>query len=173
MNRYKTHGRSILNEVITGQLNAGDSGDSTFTLGDSTNRWTTAYCTSVDATQVTATNLTKSFDGPFSTSGNSLYPYGEDLNQVVYSTTGSVANINNVATTFTTPASGECGLFIVYNSGYTATCFGQYLGTTTPLTYIATGSPALSVTASGSDLKVAFASSTTPQTVYFKLLKFN
>ena len=97
----------------------------------------------------------------------------ENKGCVVYSTTGSVPSINTTYTTFSTNATGECGLFLLYTVDYSASYFGEYNHTSAPVVYISTGSPALQAQISGSDLQVKFASSTTPATIYWKKLKFN
>lgn len=173
-NKYQPYPRSVVNKTVRGSLPPGSPYKyGTANLGSSANPLTSVYARDMDAFTVTSTNLTKSFDGPYSITGATLNQQYENWSQVVYSTSGSVANINNTATTFSTNSSGEAGLFFVYTTDYSASCFGQYLHTATPITYISTGSPALVVTISGSALQVAFASSTSAKTVYWKKLKFN
>jgi hypothetical protein len=162
---------------INQQLRPGTAySPNSLTLGTPANPFTALYAQNLDSPRINTTTCTISKDGPYSINGSNVLtqPSVDRANiRVLYSTTGSVANINTTATTFSTNTTGEAGLFFVYTAGYTATAYGMYCHTATPTNLVQTGSPTLVVTISGSNLQVAFASSTTAQTVYWKKLKFN
>lgn len=174
MNSYQPYAKRVTNDAVDGYRVRGSATRyGTDVLGSSTNKFTSSNSRFVECLTANVTNIVRSDDGPFTLSSTTLVPSMDDANRIVYSASGSVANINTTATTFSTNATGECGLFFVYTASYTASCYGQYNHTASPKTYISTGSPALVVTISGSNLQVAFGSSTTPATVYWKKLKFN
>lgn len=147
------------------------------TLGSSTSRFSALYAQNINSTTITATTCNISAEGPFSiTGGNVLTIPNTNLltERKLYSTTGSVESVSNSPTTFSTNSTGEAGLYYVYTSDYSALCTGLYCHTATPSMLISTGSPALQVSISGSNMQVYFNTApAAPKTIYWKKLKFN
>lgn len=144
-------------------------------LGTPSQRFGTLRSNVVECPDITVGSATFSSDGPYAVSGaNVLNPSASELaKRLTYSTTGKVSAVNSTPVTFSTNTAGECGLFAVYNEAYTAVCVGQYSHTATPTVFISGGSPPLTVTISGSSLRVAFTSPTTATDLVWKKLKFN
>jgi hypothetical protein len=147
-------------------------------IGSSSSRFGTLYTQKLDSITINSTTCNISYDGPFSITAGTNILTSPNTNLVaerkLYSTKGYVNSISNTATTFSVNSTGEAGLYYAYTPDYSAICVGLYCHTATPSMLISTGSPALQVTISGSNLQIAFATApASPKTIYWKKLKFN